>query len=240
MKGTTRDVTLTRNTTCITCNGSGRLRTTKLCAVCDGSGSNRETTAIVVTVPAGCYDDMTLRLPHKGDDGSNGGARGHLYVKLKVLGDRRFRRLSLAEAETEGTLTVADVFTDTAVTVTTAMLGGFVNVPVVTGGEVRVKVDAGVQHGDRRRLRGKGLKLIGAADKEKHGDQYVVFLLQVPKSLTAAQRAAAEALHVALGGELSSTRAAAATAAEKDSSSSSDSSNADGGLFSRMFNNKKE
>ncbi len=67
----------------------------------------------------------------------------------------------------------------------TLALGGFVNVPTLTG-EVRIRVPEGFQAGAQLRVKGKGHK--------EGGDLLVKLLASAPRPTTAAQRQAYEAL----------------------------------------------
>lgn len=277
--GTTREIRLTRNTVCNSCSGSGHKTSTststqqctqcggtgqtisnrgifqmqQTCTVCNGTGRSapqcttcagtglvRETKTITVNIPAGVNDDTTLRIPNQGDAGELGGPRGHLYVKLNIQQDNRFRR--------DG----SDIYVDVNIPVTTAMLGGYVNVPTLTG-EARVKVDSGIQHGDKRRLRGKGMNVLNS---NKKGDQYVVFNIKIPNNLNTIQRNTVEQLHHQLGiRELHTdihtnittntndnnndpnNLASKPTTSNTSSTTDTTTSNNDNGLFSRWFGN---
>ena len=79
---------------------------------------------------------------------------------------------------------------------TTAMVGGEVAIPTLDGGEERVTVPAGTQHGDIEVLEGRGLPPLRGGER---GDQHVVFELVVPTELTDEQRELVEGLDAELG-----------------------------------------
>ena len=72
-----------------------------------------------------------------------------------------------------------------AIPVTTAALGGTVQVPVIEGGTAKVKIPAGSQSGQRLRLRGKGMGIMGTAGTR--GDLLLSLFVETPRNLTKKQ-----------------------------------------------------
>ena len=68
---------------------------------------------------------------------------------------------------------------------TTATLGGAVEVPTVGGSRARVTVPAGTQSGHQFRLRGKGMPALRGAG---HGDMYIEVAVETPVNLTKRQK----------------------------------------------------
>ena len=68
---------------------------------------------------------------------------------------------------------------------TTAALGGTVEVPTVGGGRARVTVPAGTQSGHQFRLRGKGMPAMRGAG---HGDMYIEVAVETPVNLSKRQK----------------------------------------------------
>jgi len=78
-----------------------------------------------------------------------------------------------------------DVTIEQEIPYSDACLGTEVEVPTIEGGKVRVKVPAGsARPGQRLRLQGKGLP----DGTGKRGDQYIQFVIHVPKRLTQRQK----------------------------------------------------
>ena len=75
---------------------------------------------------------------------------------------------------------------------TTAVLGGEVSVPTLSGKPLRLKVPATTQNAQVFRLKGHGMPAIGKA--EDHGDLYATVDVELPKELTPEQREHFEAL----------------------------------------------
>ena len=75
---------------------------------------------------------------------------------------------------------------ETRVPVTTAVLGGEVDVVTPEAKTLRLKVPAGTQSGQRFRLRGHGLPAVGKPDER--GDLYANVEVDIPKTLTDEER----------------------------------------------------
>jgi curved DNA-binding protein len=130
-------------------------------------------------IPAGVTDGTRVRLKGEGEPGTTG--PGDLYLVVRIEDDARFKRDGL------------DLTTDVRVDWYTAMTGGKVSVPTVTG-VVNVTVPAGTQSGRKLKLKGKGMP----DGRGGYGDLYAHVLIGVPERLTDEQRRLAEALHRAL------------------------------------------
>ncbi|KAM7257280.1 hypothetical protein ACFE04_013021 [Oxalis oulophora] len=162
--------------TCSTCKGSGRI-IREFCMSCEGSGLSEGLKEVKVTIPAGVESGDTIRVPEAGNFGPRGSPPGNLHIKLKVATDPVFTR--------EG----VDVYVNSNISFTEAILGGKVEVPTLSG-KVQVKIPKGVQHGQLLVLRGKGLPRHGfLAD---HGDQFVRFCISFPTIINERQRAILE------------------------------------------------
>ncbi len=132
-----------------------------------------------ITVPAGVEDGQTIRIPGEGGPGTNGGPNGDLYITFMVQEHPRFKR------------TGADLHTNVEINLSTALLGGDVQVGTLDG-KVKLKAAPGTQTGTRVKLKGKGFpvyKQDGAT-----GDLYVTYTVKLPTTLTDEQRALFEQL----------------------------------------------
>jgi DnaJ-class molecular chaperone len=78
------------------------------------------------------------------------------------------------------------------VPVTTAVLGGEVSVPTLTGSTLRLKVPELTANGRVFRLRGHGMPTVGKPDER--GDLYATIDVQLPSSLSPEERKHYEAL----------------------------------------------
>lgn len=145
---------------------------------------SKEGRDINVKIPRGAATGTKVRLAGEGAPGSNGGPSGHLYLRVHVAEDKRFKRQG------------DDISVDVKVDAFTAILGGDVEVPTLTR-PVKMKLRPGAQSGQKLRLSGKGMPVLRGGDA--YGDLYARVMITVPTQLDAAQRELAEALRDSLG-----------------------------------------
>ncbi|KAL8058566.1 hypothetical protein ABFX02_03G026600 [Erythranthe guttata] len=163
-------------TTCSSCKGFGRI-VKEYCLACKGSGVCAGVREVKVTIPAGVDSGDTIRVPKAGNSGGWGRSSGNLFIKLKVAEDHIFSRQG------------ADLYVDSHISFTQAILGGSVDVSTLSG-MMQLRIPKGVQHGQLVLLRGKGLPKSGFLSN--HGDQYVRFCIKFPSTVTERQRAILE------------------------------------------------
>ncbi|MBA0597270.1 hypothetical protein Gorai_007082 [Gossypium raimondii] len=94
---------------------------------CQGSGVVEGVKEIKVTIPAGVDSGDTIRVPEAGNIRRQGSQLGNLFIKIKVADDPVFTR--------DG----ADVYVDSNISFTQAILGGAVEVPTLSG-KIQVKI----------------------------------------------------------------------------------------------------
>lgn len=158
--------------TCPTCGGQGRVIRNP-CRVCHGAGTVQRDRTLQVTIPAGVEDGTRIRVQGEGEAGGQGRPNGDLYVDVRVRPHDLFHREQ------------AHIFMRVPVRMTLAALGGDVEVPVIDGTRVKVKVTAGTQTGNRVQLRGKGFSVLRS---QSRGDMVIEFQVETPRDLTARQR----------------------------------------------------
>jgi curved DNA-binding protein len=124
-----------------------------------------------VNIPAGTPDGHRLRLRGQGASGQGGAAAGDLYLRVRLAPHPIFK------------LNGQDLEVEVAVAPWEAALGGRIEVPLLEG-KATLKLAAGVQSGQRLRLRGKGLAHRGGGQ----GDLYAVIRIVVPASLSERER----------------------------------------------------
>ena len=156
--------------TCETCGGAGTVIRNP-CKTCGGSGRTEATKPLSVKVPAGVDNGIRLRLAGEGEAGRRGGARGDLYVFVRVKPHPVFERRG------------RDLFCRIPISMTQAALGDEVNVPSLDGPQ-RQAIPPGVQPGAMITLRGKGMP----DHRGGRGDLHVRLDVQVPTDLSAEQR----------------------------------------------------
>ena len=84
-----------------------------------------------------------------------------------------------------------DLYTELKIDLFTAVLGGEAIVPTL-GGDVKFRIPAGTQSGQRIRISGRGMPRLHVADE--HGDLFVRVLIQVPTNLSGKELALFEQL----------------------------------------------
>jgi curved DNA-binding protein len=135
---------------------------------------------VEIRIPAGVKDGARVRASGGGSAGPSGGAAGDLYLAVHVEPHPRFERRD------------QDLYVRVPVPVTTAVLGGEVAVPALSGSTLRLKVPALTSSGQVFRLRGHGLPTVGKSTAR--GDVYATVVITAPPALTPEARAHYEAL----------------------------------------------
>ncbi len=154
--------------TCSVCRGKGVIYS-NICSSCGGSGEISTKEHIKVKIPAGIEDGMHIRIANMGEYGPGG--YGDLYVRVGVVTPKGFVRKG------------ADVFTTIHIPLTTALLGGEVDVRSLTG-KIKLKIPEGTQSHTTFRLRNEGLPDLHGGK----GDLYVKVIVDIPKKLNNKQK----------------------------------------------------
>lgn len=122
-----------------------------------------------ITIKPGAYDGQKLKIKGKGNPGVNTGTKGDLYIILRVEQDARFERKG------------NNLYTTKIIDLYTAILGGKIEVPTITG-SVKMAVSKGTENGKTLRLKGKGMPIYGT---NSFGDLMVKIEISLPKNLSA-------------------------------------------------------
>jgi molecular chaperone DnaJ len=156
---------------CPGCGGSGKM-IPQNCRACDGRGWVDSDRTISVRVPSGVSSGTRLKIRGEGGRGTGGGPHGDLIVVVDVKPHPLFERED------------DDIVTEVPITLSTALLGGHIEVPTLEG-KVRMRIPPGSQSGRVFRLKGKGLP---ALDGRGRGDQRVRVVVEMPTYITQAQK----------------------------------------------------
>ena len=162
---------------CPTCGGSGKVITAS-CDKCKGEGTLRGQEVVEIKIPAGVGEGMVLTVTGKGNAARQGGVNGDLQVVIEE------------ERNPELVRDGNDLIHNLNITVTTALLGGTVEVPTVDG-RAKIKIAPGTHAGKVLRLGGKGLPDVNGYGR---GDELVVVDITVPSKLSAEERKLVEQL----------------------------------------------
>jgi DnaJ-class molecular chaperone len=129
--------------------------------------------SVEVRIPAGVKDGARVRVAGEGE-ASPGGQSGDLFLVVRILPHARFERQG------------QDLSVRVPVPVTTAVLGGEVPVPALSGSTLRLKVPEMTGAGRKFRLRGHGMPAVGKPDQR--GDLYATVDVQIPTQLSPEER----------------------------------------------------
>jgi len=175
---------LTVARTCPKCRGEGELNRNP-CPACRGEGRQRHERLLAVKIPAGIDDGMQLRLTGEGSTGLRGGPPGDLYVVVRLREHDLFVRNG------------DDLYCDVPVTFPQLVIGGEIEVPLLTGAAT-LKIPAGSQPHQVLKLRGRGMPRLR---ERGHGDACYRLILEIPQKLSAKQREALQAFEAASTGQ---------------------------------------
>ncbi|MDA0996974.1 MAG: molecular chaperone DnaJ [Proteobacteria bacterium] len=158
--------------TCPTCQGTGQTIKNP-CKACAGAGRKQKEKTLAVTIPPGVEDGTRIRLAGEGEAGLRGAPAGDLYIFLAIKPHRFFKR--------DG----ADIYVRVPIPMTTAALGGQIEVPTVEGKLARLTIPEGTPTGHQLRLKGKGMSVLRSTSR---GDMFVQVAVETPVNLTKQQK----------------------------------------------------
>lgn len=169
--GTARTLELMAQEPCPTCGGTGEIAGAT-CHTCGGAGAVMRPRRLEVKIPAGVTTGSKVRIAGEGQAGGGGASRGDLLLVVRVQPHSRFERKG------------EDLHEEIDVPLTTAVLGGEVEVPTVTA-RVMLKIPALTQNGRSFKLAGLGMPRLG---KEGRGDLYAKVRIRIPEQLDSEQK----------------------------------------------------
>ena len=158
--------------TCPTCNGLGQIIKNP-CNSCGGAGRVEKDRSLSVNIPAGVETGTRIRLGGEGEAGLRGGPSGDLYIFIEVEDHKLFERDGV------------NLFCRVPVAMSTAALGGNIEVPTIDGGRARVQIPSGSQSGRQMRLRSKGMPALRGGGS---GDMFIELAVETPVNLTSRQK----------------------------------------------------
>lgn len=166
---------------CETCGGEGTIIKNK-CPKCGGQGVIRDEEIIPISIPAGVAGGMQLTIPGKGNAAPRGGVPGDLLVLIEEEEHKDFVRQE------------SDLIYNLLLDMPTAVLGGQVQIPTLTG-DVKITITPGTQPGKVLRMRGKGLPRIDQYGRNYGvGDLLINVGVYIPEKLSKDERKLIEQL----------------------------------------------
>jgi len=127
---------------------------------------------IEVRIPPGVKTGSRVRLAGEGGAGLGGGPKGDLYLVVTVAPHGAYERKD------------DDLYIDVNLPLSTAVLGGEVQVPTIKG-RVALRIPAETQNGQLFRLAGKGMP---RASGTGFGDLFARMRISIPTKLSARER----------------------------------------------------
>jgi len=137
-----------------------------------------QTHSFEVRIPPGATDGRRIRVPGQGEPGSNGGAAGDLYLRVRHASHPEF---TTHETEVHHELDFAPW---------EAVLGAEVVVPTLDG-SIKLRIPAGAENHQKLRVRGRGLPKGKTGER---GDFFVTINVVLPTALSDTERALWEQL----------------------------------------------
>jgi len=150
------------NLSCPRCGGTGKLR--NACPTCGGDGRVTRTEQVDVRIPPGARTGSRLRVPGKGNAGTQGAPPGDLYITTRVEEHPFFHR--------EGD----DIEIKLPVAVWEAALGAKIEAPTIDG-KTQLKIPQGTKNGQKFRMKEKGVL---NSRTNQRGDQIVEVIVETP------------------------------------------------------------
>ena len=158
--------------TCPDCRGAGEI-IKNACKSCRGMGRVDKKKSLSVIIPAGVDDGTRIRLTGEGEAGIKGGPPGDLYIFIIEKPHSIFKRNGNS------------LYFKAPIPMTTAVLGGTIEVPTLDGSIVKVKIPSGTQSGSNFRLSNKGLPEVR---QKTRGDLFLEAFVETPVNLSAQQK----------------------------------------------------
>jgi len=169
--GTTRTLEMSAQEPCPTCGGAGEIAGA-VCHTCDGARVVLRPRRLEVKIPAGVTTGSKVRVAGEGQQGFGGGEKGDLMLVVSVQPHARFERRG------------DDLHEEVEVPLTTAVLGGEVEVPTMTA-RVMLKIPPLTQNGRVFKLAGLGMPRLGHTGK---GDLHARVRVRLPERLSDDQK----------------------------------------------------
>jgi len=124
---------------------------------------------IRLTIPAGVENGQVIKIKGHGGPGINGGAKGDLYIKFRIVNNTKFKRKG------------NDLYLTVDLDLYKAVLGGDIIIETL-GGKVKLKVKPETQNETKVKLKGKGFPVY--KKEGQFGDLYVTYKIKIPTNLS--------------------------------------------------------
>jgi molecular chaperone DnaJ len=157
---------------CTSCSGSGLLIKNP-CKKCKGEGRYEKDKNISVKIPKGINDGSKVRIQNEGEAGIRGAQPGDLYIYVSIKEHEFYQRDN------------ENLHCTVPVKMTTAVLGGTIEIPTIDGNIAKINIPEGTQFGTKLRIHQKGMPIINSA---RYGSIYVHINVELPVRITDQQK----------------------------------------------------
>ncbi|MFH1820506.1 MAG: molecular chaperone DnaJ [Candidatus Nealsonbacteria bacterium] len=169
---------ITRTAVCPECSGEGQ-KPENPCNVCRGEGRMKAEEKIKVYIPAGVDTNQVIKIEGKGEAGKKGGENGDLYIRVFVKKHSLFKRKG------------DDLILQKDISFSQAALGDEIEIPILEGANIMLKVSSGTESGKVLRLSGRGIPHFSNYGR---GNLYIELVVKIPKKLSRKQKELLERL----------------------------------------------
>lgn len=152
---------------CPTCHGEG-YTISDPCTTCKGQSRIQQYDTISINVPKGIFDGAELRVQGKGDAGVFGGESGDLYIRIRVMPNKKFTRVE------------DDLESSVVLTYPQLVLGSQIEVANIDDSKETIKIPRGTPVGERIIVPGKGFHKIRGKGR---GNLVIITKVDIPKKL---------------------------------------------------------
>ena len=158
--------------TCNNCSGSG-IFITDPCFNCNGEGRINKEKKLSIKIPKGIEHQSKIKILNEGMAGIRGSNVGNLYINIFLKNHNFYQR--------EG----CDLHISTSIKITTAILGGYIEIININSSIFKIYIPRGTQFGTKLRIRNKGMPIINSSF---HGDLYIHITILLPTNISSTQR----------------------------------------------------
>lgn len=157
---------------CTNCSGYG-IVIKDPCSKCNGEGRYQKEKSLLVKIPKGIINGAKIKIISEGEAGIRKAQQGDLYIYISIKSHEFYQIDGL------------NLHCSAPIKMTTAILGGCIEIPTIDGNVAKVNIPAGTQYGTKLRIRNKGMPKINSLE---HGDIYVYINIELPVKISSKQK----------------------------------------------------
>lgn len=154
--------------TCGACGGKGYIIPSP-CGNCSGQSRTQQFDKFSITIPKGIFDGAELRVAGKGDAGVYGGLAGDLFLQIRVMPDKTFKRVG------------DDLECTVMLTYPQLVFGAHVEIENIDSAKETIKIPKGCPVGEPIIISGKGFEKRRGTSR---GNLIVITQCHIPTKLS--------------------------------------------------------